>query len=85
MFSTEELQTVADSQHILTPQGVLLRPVGGQPLPHSLCYQVSGGAGGCHLQAGRVLVANQSSGYVVTVEREEKRDLFSNSHIDGRM
>lgn len=37
MVSTKELQTVADSQHILAPYR-LLGPVGGQPLPHSLCY-----------------------------------------------
>lgn len=51
----EELQAVADSQHVLTLQGLLLWPVGGQPLPDSQLHQVSGGAGQGHFQTGRVL------------------------------
>lgn len=33
VVSTEELQALADPQDILTPPRLLLRPMGGQPLP----------------------------------------------------
>lgn len=57
----EELQTVADPQHILTRQGLLLGPVGGQPLPDGQLHQVGGGAGQGHLQTGRVLAVRTRS------------------------
>lgn len=55
VVSTEELQTVADPQYILTPPRLLLRPVGGQPLPHGQLHQLCGSAGWWHLQTGWVL------------------------------
>lgn len=45
LISTEELQAMADPQYILSPPRLLLRPVGGQPLPNGQLHQLSGGAG----------------------------------------
>lgn len=55
LVSTEELQTLADPQYVLTPPCLLLGPMGGQPFPHSQLHQLHGRAGRWHLQTGCVL------------------------------
>lgn len=54
-FFAEELQTMADPQYILTLPPLLLRAVGGGPLPHGMLDQLHRCTDRWHLQTSGVL------------------------------